>query len=340
MPEVLEQTKQCKKCGEVKGLGDFGKYKHYYRSNCNPCRSIDSLNQFRKRVGITNQLLKFEGVKCPKCAKYFMRLDTHKCLEGFLNSSKIISKHVKSKMSGSQIRKNGNLHKIYITNFGVSIPIDYWPSDCDYTKIVLDRNSNQVNFYPINKRNKGCIKLWKGKPFPSRVYFHLSKKYNEQVKFVNPILYLEGTHVVMQFEDSTIFPIFETKADNYRSLKQMADALSTSYGSKGRENYAISIKATVWPNIAEYAYVEYIRKGFNIYPVTRSGQILLKEDKVGQWVDRDNCYKVSKRGNRFYITPTALFRQHNIPSGEWRLITTKPDGSLRFGFIRETQKAS
>jgi hypothetical protein len=357
LPELAPNEKRCSKCKEVKDRGEFGLDK---KSNdglnccCKLCNR--SLNKQKKSA---ERLLKDESLLiCPICNFKYSDLVSHSRqthgfdkqdlldIFGVSNCYSTKTKLSYANRKPSMLGRGGLDHHLRKGDFVelgktvFSFPKKFWPSDCKYVRIKVDKEKLQVQFNPISNNSQGARRVF-SEDNKFRCYIGMTnEEIKEQIKIFRPVYYLrKGAGFYIQFyeQDSKILEPFEF----WRKHGSLRNTSSLTVYKTGQ----ISIADHIWPFNIEHAYFEWCsstRKNkpdyLDIIPIKQSGFITdSSKNKTVQYIDFKDCFKVIRNGNRLIVFNKKFVIQHGITASDWDLKEVLPSGALRFRLYKERQ---
>jgi hypothetical protein len=274
-----------------------------------------------------------DGIECPICHKNFLKLVMHTKLKHGVGKEELINNgvtefnHARYKEFLEKPRQR-RLEKTRL-NFNkksLSIPSEWWPSDCLYVRIKIENKLRQIHFNPVNKPLEDTHKLTIFRSKHKHWFrINISQKIAESLEIEEPKLQYSGHNVILQLEGEELLYDFQAWAN--WNITQLSSITIT------KSNKTISIPKFIWPLNAEYVYLEFNKNFLDLFPVTKAEQIsTTKRGKLvlGQYIDLSECLKLFPHQNRFQIRAAKFFSNNDLPVDNWEFQGQKPDGRLRF----------
>jgi hypothetical protein len=356
--ELAPNEKWCSKCKEGKDRGEFPKdirQKDGFNRYCFICTRL--LNHIRYE-----KTLKTKGhdlIPCPICGRSFRVLFNHisqlhkltKGQPGGVNLDNItvsITKESSINYSKSNSRQYPKLRlgdSVEIKNKHITFPKSFWPKDCKYVNVIVDKAKLQIKFNPTNIKAGSVKHLVNGElesDTQHRLRIHVHNELLEQLEIARPIFSLrKGAGFVIQFyqNDGELLDIFEFWSNSKHFLNTQSH-LTTGLGQS-----RISIAEHIWPINAEHVFLEWNKSNrkngqnyLDLLPVSRTGFIVGKSKlDFKQYVGLENCKKLWLQRKRFIFSLGVSPYKNLIPGGNWDLVKTLPSGALRFRLYKERQ---
>jgi hypothetical protein len=357
--------KRCSKCKEVKDRGEFGKNKVYKDGLFSYCKQCYALHRKLHSKPLKHQMVSLRGEKqCRLCEQVKQKVDfpIDRAVKGGLknsckdcynklqnqrlapkrlkNSNPDLLREIRSRASSKPNfkRRRGDIAEI--KHKSITFPKEYWPQDCRYARVVIDKNKLQIEFNPVNKKTPNSKIVAPCTKGSIRLKINLHEEIASSLDIIaRKIIYLrKGAGFAIQFleEDLAMFDAFEIWAKSGLSFGMNREKLSVY-------NKTVSIAEHIWPSNAEYAFLEWhlsTRKNGNSYfdliPVSRTGFIVAgTKNQFKQYIGLYDCLKLRKNYNRLFIYPEKFLNDNNIPFGDWDLKEILPSGALRFRLYKE-----
>jgi hypothetical protein len=274
-----------------------------------------------------------EGVECPVCQRKFFRLVSHTKAVHNLTRNDLIElgyqvlyhqryKEFLEKPRSRRIKQT----RLNFTKKSLSIPTEWWPPDCLYVRIKIEKKLKQIHFNPANQPLEDTHKLTISKSKHKHwLRVNISQKIAESLEIEKPTLKFSGHNVILQLEGEELINDFQSWAN--WNITQLS-LITITKSSK-----TISIPKFIWPKNAEYVYLELSKNFLDMLPVTKAERIsITKRGKLGlgQYLDLSECLKLSLNSNRYQIRACKFFSANDLPVDGWEYQGQKPDGRLRF----------
>lgn len=288
---------------------------------------------------VRKRLAKKEGLQCPVCSKKVLHLTTHTRKVHFLGRKELsVDYGVRVFTHPSLINHKPNfLNRTHLGKVAyqisqgrkhatISLPLESWPKDCSYAKFTVDYKLNQFLITPITGPSNNTRRA---RIHHARINIELPKTVLDQIMIMQPVSYLSGPMVILQFKSPEPLQVLEDWVLGRRSSARCSTYRSVISSSR------ITILKELWPLPAVYCLPEWIKttrsKYLDLLPVGKTGEIILPSGEFGQYVGVDQCVKPQLYGKRIVIYPQSFFKTNlDLPETDWLFVGRQKNGALRF----------
>jgi hypothetical protein len=298
-----------------------------YGSTCVKCMRLASERYKQAKRIKSGQRL----VQCPLCPKSIVGVLAHLREEHTLKTKQeiieagieikleFVSEKVRqiSRANGKRVGRE-NIDDIVVQKQGkravIAIPMHHWSSAGKYAWITFDKVHNIVILRPTVIKRPHYRAVWRG---GDQFYINISPRLLEIFDNDEAVFHSENGRIEIHLRNPIHMKAFESWGKD-RSGNGITNPMDLRISGK-----CISINSTVWPVKGQYVTVSW------------NGQSLFLKPNLTK---TPGSLKVTPNNQRFQIRAMAFFKTKPSPKGDWRLMETLPDGTLRFSPWGKGQK--